>query len=49
MRAKESSSAEAQDLSKSDSESDSSSEEVDESLFLENLEKLAASGDLDTV
>jgi hypothetical protein len=50
MRAKESSSAEAQDLSKSDDGSDSSSEEVDENLFLENLEKLAASsGDLDSV
>jgi hypothetical protein len=49
MRAKENPSAEAQDLSKSDDESDSSSEEVDEGLFLENLEKLAASGDLDTV
>jgi hypothetical protein len=49
MRAKENPSAEAQDLSKSDGESDSSSEEVDEVLFLENLEKLAASGDLDTV
>ncbi len=49
MRAKESSSAEAEDLSKSDGESDSSSDEVDENLFLENLEKLAASGDLDTV
>jgi hypothetical protein len=49
MRAKESSSAEAQDLSKSDDGPDSSSEEVDEDLFLENLEKLAASGDLDTV
>ncbi len=49
MRAKESSSAEAQDLSKSDDESDSSSEEVDESLLLESLQKLAASGDLDTV
>ncbi len=49
VRAKESSGAEAQDLSKSDDGSDSSSEEVDENLFLENLEKLAASGDLDTV
>ena len=49
MRAKESSSAEAQDLSKSDGESESPSEEVDENLFLENLDKLAASGDLDTV
>jgi hypothetical protein len=49
MRAKDSSSAEAEDLSKSDGESDSSSDEVDENLFLENLEKLAASGDLDTV
>ncbi len=49
MRAKEISSAEPQDLSKSDDGSDSSSEEVNENLFLENLEKLAASGDLDTV
>jgi hypothetical protein len=48
-RAKESSSAEPQDLSKSDDESDSSSEDVDGGLFLENLEKLATSGDLDTV
>ena len=39
-----------QDLTKSDDESDSSSEdEVDEDLFLENLEKLAASGELDTI
>ncbi len=49
VRAKESSSAEAQDLSKGEDGSDSPSEEVDENLFLENLEKLAASGDLDTV
>ena len=49
MHAKDSSSAEAQDLSKSVNGSDSPSEEVDENLFLENLDKLAASGDLDTV
>ncbi len=49
MRAKESSSAVAEYPSKSDGESESPSEEVDENLFLENLDKLAASGDLDTV
>ncbi len=49
VRAKDGSSAEAQDPSKSEDGSDSSSEEVDENLFLENLEKLAAFGDLDTV
>jgi hypothetical protein len=49
MRAEESSSAVAEDLSKSDGESESPSEEFDENLFLENLDKLAASGDLDTV
>ncbi len=49
LRAKDGSSAEAQDLSKSEDGSESPSEEVDEDLFLENLEKLAAAGDLDTV
>ena len=49
MHAQESSSAVAEDLSKSDGESESASEEFDENLFLENLDKLAASGDLDTV
>jgi hypothetical protein len=39
-----------EDLTKTgDSSESSSEEEVDEVLFLENLEKLAASGDLDTV
>jgi hypothetical protein len=38
-----------QDLTKSNNGSDSSSEKVDENLFLENLEKLAASGELDTI
>jgi hypothetical protein len=39
-----------EDQPKSDEESDTSfEEEVDEDLFIENLEKLSASGDLDTV
>jgi hypothetical protein len=38
-----------EDQHKSGEESDSSEEEVDEVLFLDDLEKLAASGDLDTV
>ncbi len=49
MRAQESSSAAAEDLPKSDGEYESASEEFDENLFMENLDKLAASGDLDTV
>jgi hypothetical protein len=49
MRAQESSSAAAEDLSKSDGESESASEEFDENVFMENLDKLAASGELDTV
>jgi hypothetical protein len=49
MPAQESSSAVAEDLSKSDGESEFASEEFDENIFLENLDKLAASGDLDTV
>jgi hypothetical protein len=44
--AQESSSTVAEDLSKSDSESASVPEDFDESIFLENLDKLAASGDL---
>ncbi len=49
MRAEEISSAVAEDLSKSDDESEPASEEFDESIFIENSDKLAASGDLDTV
>jgi hypothetical protein len=49
MRAQESSSAVAEDLSKSDGESEPTSEEFDENVFIENLDKLAASGELDTV
>jgi hypothetical protein len=40
--------ADAQDLTKSEDDSGHSSE-VDETLFLENLEKPATSGELDTI
>jgi hypothetical protein len=49
MRAQENSSAAAEDLTKSDGEAESPSDDVDEEMFLENLDKLAASGELDTV